>query len=200
MTEVLLIALAVWLTVGITLAVLMGRRGHSPFEWFLLGAVLGPIAWPVAWGRIKDEPAALTRGTVDAAPGPGTGPIDVVVGIDGSAESERALRTAIEILGPRMGRLTLVGVTEFDYGSRQVEADTKRALATLRSVAASANVAKPGITILSGRPADALSEYAQRDGYELVVVGHRGRGASNAILGSTAAQLAGVPTAVLVAP
>jgi hypothetical protein len=31
-TEVLLIGLAVWLTIGITLAVLMGRRGHSPFE------------------------------------------------------------------------------------------------------------------------------------------------------------------------
>lgn len=83
-TEVLLIGLAVWLTIGITLAVLMGRRGHSPFEWFLIGAVLGPIALPLAWGRISSEPAAPNRETVDAVPGSGTGPVDLLVGIDGS--------------------------------------------------------------------------------------------------------------------
>jgi hypothetical protein len=73
-TEVLVIGLAVWLTVAITLAVLMGRRGHSPFEWFLIGAVLGPIALPIAWGRIKDEPTAPDREVVDVSPGPGAGP------------------------------------------------------------------------------------------------------------------------------
>jgi nucleotide-binding universal stress UspA family protein len=197
-TEVLVIGLAVWLTVAITLAVLMGRRGHSPFEWFLIGAVLGPIALPIAWGRIRDEPTAPDREVVDVAPGSGAGPVDVLVGIDGSVESEAALRTAVEILGPRIGRLTLVGVTGFDYGNPQVKADTKHALETLRGMAASASVAHLGITILSGRPADALPEYALRDGYQLLVVGRRGRGASKAILGSTAAQLASAPIPVLV--
>lgn len=197
-TEVLVIALAVWLTVAITLAVLMGRRGHSPFEWFLIGAVLGPMALPIAWGRIRDEPTAPDREVVDVAPGPGAGPVDVLVGIDGSVESEAALRTAVEILGPRIGRLTLVGVTGFDYGNPQVKSDTEHALETLRGMAASASVAHLGITILSGRPADALPEYALRDGYQLLVVGRRGRGASKAILGSTAAQLASAPIPVLV--
>jgi nucleotide-binding universal stress UspA family protein len=198
--EVLLIGLAVWLTVGITLAVLMGRRGHSAFEWFLIGAILGPIALPLAWGRISSEPAAMNREVVDAPPRAGSGPIDVLVGIDGSAESEAALRTVVDILGPRIGRLTLAGVTEFDYGSPQAQADTKRALESLRAMAESASVAGPGVVTLSGRPADALSGYALRDGYQLVVVGRRGRGASKAILGSTAAQLASAPIAVLVAP
>jgi nucleotide-binding universal stress UspA family protein len=162
-------------------------------------AILGPLALPLAWGRIGSEPAATNREIVDAVPGPGTGPVDVLVGIDGSAESETALRTAVEILGPRIGRLTLAGVTDFDYGSSQAQADTKRALERLRAMAASANVSAPGIMILSGRPADALSEHALRDGYQLLVVGRRGRGASKAILGSTAAQLASAPIPVLVA-
>jgi nucleotide-binding universal stress UspA family protein len=197
--EVLLIWLAVALAIGITLAVLMGRRGHSAFEWFLIGAILGPIALPIAWGRIGSEPAALNRELVDAVPGRGTGPVDVLVGIDGSTESETALQTAVEILGPRIGRLTLAGVTEFDYGSSQAQADAKRAIERLRSMAASASVSGPGIMILSGRPADALAEYALRDGYQLLVVGRRGRGASKAILGSTSAQLASAPIPVLVA-
>ena len=196
--QVLFIWLAVALTIGITLAVLMGRRGHSAFEWFLIGAILGPIALPLAWGRISSEPAAPNRETVDVIPGPGTGPIDVLVGIDGSAESESALRTAVELLGPRIGRLTLVGVTGFDYGNPQVKADTERALDTLQGMAASASVANLGITVLSGKPSEALPDYALRDGYQLVVVGRRGRGASKAILGSTAAQLASAPFPVLI--
>jgi nucleotide-binding universal stress UspA family protein len=198
-TDVLLIWAAVALAIGFTLAVLMGRRGHNAFEWFLVGTILGPIALPLAWGRIGSEPGAPNREVVDAAPGRGTGPVDVLVGIDGSAESETALRTAVEILGPRIGRLTLAGVTEFDYGSPQAQADTERALESLRVMAASSTVSGPGIVVLSGRPADALTEYALRDGYQLLVVGRRGRGASKAILGSTAAQLASAPIAVLVA-
>ena len=176
----------------------MGRRGHSPFEWFLIGAVLGPIAlclWP---GADQFRTGCPEPEIVDAVPGLGTGPVDVLIGIDGSPESDTALRTAVEILGARIGRLTLAGVTEFDYGNPQVEADTKRALETLRGMAASASVANIGITILSGKPAEALPEYALRDGYQLVVVGRRGRGASKAILGSTAAQLASAPIPVLI--
>jgi nucleotide-binding universal stress UspA family protein len=197
-TEFLLVLLAVWLTIGVTLAVLMGRRGHSPFEWFLIGAALGPFALPLAWVRIKDEAAARKREVIDVEPGRGTGPLDVLVGVDGSHESEVALQRAAEILGTRIGRLTLATVTEFDYGSPQAEADVKRARETLRSAAALADVPEPGIVLLSGRPADALSEYAQRNGYELVVVGRRGRGASNALLGSTAARITQSPVAILV--
>jgi len=197
--EVLLIWLAVALTIGITLAVLMGKRGHNAFEWFLIGVILGPIALLLAWGRIGSETASLNREIIDAVPGTGTGPIDVLVGIDGSSESETALRTVVEILGPRVGRLTLAGVTDFDYGSSQAQADAKRALERLRVMAASASISAPGVVILSGRPADALSEHALRDGYQLLVVGRRGRGASKAILGSTAEKLASAPIPVLVA-
>jgi nucleotide-binding universal stress UspA family protein len=104
----------------------------------------------------------------------------------------------VEILGSRIGRLTLAGVTEFDYGNPQVQADTERALETLRGMAASASVAHLGITILSGRPAEALPKHGLREGYQLLVVGRRGRGASKAFLGSTAAQLANAPIPVLI--
>ena len=153
----------------------------------------------LAWGRVRSEPASLNREIVDAVPGAGTGPVDVLVGIDGSAESETALRTAVDILGPRIGRLTLAGVTEFNYGSSQAQADANRALEVLRAMAEWASVSAPGVMILSGRAANALSEHALRDGYQLLVVGRRGRGASKAILGSTAAQLASAPIPVLVA-
>jgi nucleotide-binding universal stress UspA family protein len=197
-SEVLLIGLAVWLTVGVTLAVLMGRRGHSPFEWFLIGAILGPLALPAAWARTKDESVASGRHVLVAAPAAGRGPVDILVGIDGSEESQAALRTALDLLGSRIGRLTLASVTDFDYGSAQAKSDSRQALDTLRKTATVANVPDLGMTLLSGRPADALSEHARQEGYHLVVVGRRGRGASKAVLGSTSSQLTRSPVPVLV--
>jgi hypothetical protein len=67
--QVLLIWLAVALTIGITLAVVMSRRGHSAFEWFLIGAVLGPFALPLAWGRIGSEPLPRTARSSMLPPG-----------------------------------------------------------------------------------------------------------------------------------
>jgi hypothetical protein len=38
----------------------------------------------------------------------------VLVGLDGSAEAAAALGAALDLLGPRLGRLTLVTVTDLD--------------------------------------------------------------------------------------
>jgi uncharacterized SAM-binding protein YcdF (DUF218 family) len=47
-TSALLWVLALWLAIGVVAGLVMGRRGHDPFEWLLLGAMLGPLALPVA--------------------------------------------------------------------------------------------------------------------------------------------------------
>ena len=43
--------------------------------------------------------------------------------------------------------------------------------------------------VLEGKPADALVECARANGVDLVAVGRRGRGLSQAVLGSVATQL-----------
>jgi nucleotide-binding universal stress UspA family protein len=49
---------------------------------------------------------------------------------------------------------------------------------------------KPDAVLLEGKPADALARFAADGGYELIAVGRRGRGATKALLGSTAEALA----------
>ena len=40
-----LLALAgVWVTIGIVLSVVIGRRGHNSFGWLVMGVLLGPLA------------------------------------------------------------------------------------------------------------------------------------------------------------
>ena len=98
--------------IGLVLAIVMGRLGHSPFAWGLLGLVLGPIAMLLALVEVRNERPWWTR--LVASGDPGSGPVDVLVGIDGSPESAAATTAALELLGDRVGRLTLVAVTEVD--------------------------------------------------------------------------------------
>ena len=71
--------------------------------------ILGPIALLLAWGRVRSEPASLNPEIVDAVPGTGTGPVDVLVGIDGSAESETSATTLGDAQANRL--LGLVAMT-----------------------------------------------------------------------------------------
>jgi hypothetical protein len=42
-TTLLLAAAAAWVAIGVTAGLAMGRRGHDPYSWLLLGVVFGPL-------------------------------------------------------------------------------------------------------------------------------------------------------------
>jgi nucleotide-binding universal stress UspA family protein len=192
-TAALLMFLLAWLGIGVVASIVMGRRGHAPFTWAALGAALGPIVIVLAAESIRRErePAELVLRAGTA----GRGPVDVVVGIDGSAESEQALTAVIELLGSRLGRLTLAAVLDFDTAESSEEWDERQraerslADATARVGALSGDAAA-GEVLLAGRPAAALVRYALEGGYELIAIGCRGHGASKLAFGSVATRMA----------
>jgi nucleotide-binding universal stress UspA family protein len=198
-TTALLTLAAIWVGVGLLLALVMGRHGHDPFAWWLLGTLLGPLALPLAVSaeHRREKWAWLVR-----AGRPGHGPVDVLVGLDGSAEATAALAAALELLGPRLGRLTLVTVLELDASVEHDRAQA-RARAELerqgRLVQLRLSTGQhgpddgrrvPRLVLLTGHPAEALSRLAAEGGYDLLVVGSRGAGLSRVLLGSTATTLA----------
>ena len=187
-SELLTILVAVWVAIGVTLAVVMGRRGHSAIQWLIVGTVLGPLALLLAWIYVRDERHSQTHELAEGVRS--AGPIDVLVGIDGSTESQSALAAASELLGTRIGRLTLAGVIQFDNTSAQAQEDQQVAIELLERTASAVDVHHPRTMLLSGLPADALMKYASQEGYHMIAVGRRGSGASKAFLGSTASQLA----------
>ncbi len=188
-TQKLLLVGAVWAAIGVAASILMGRRGHSSFAWLVLGAALGPLCIPVAMVAVFEERARRMREVVDGRAG--QGPVDILVGIDGSSESEDALRRAGALFGTRVGRLTLASVEDFDTaasgGSSMSE---ERTSLLLERMASEFGAQRPSAIILSGRPAEALIRYATDESYELIAIGRRGRGASKAVMGSTASRLA----------
>jgi nucleotide-binding universal stress UspA family protein len=134
---------------------------------------------------------------------PGRGPVDVLVGVDGSPEAAAALATVLDLLGPRLGRLALATVTDLDasvehdrrraqaYPELERQAERVRAwLSTQPSVPGGDGPRMPELLLLAGRPAEALQRLAVERGDDLLVVGTRGAGLSKVLLGSTANELA----------
>lgn len=191
-TTALIIIGCVWAAIGLGASLVMGRRGHSAWTWLVLGAVLGPLAIAMARANVVREGEARPQAISAGQPGPG--PVDVLVGIDDSPQSRAALRAAIELLGPRIGRLTLAAVVDYDVGLSELPTEERdRALASLERSAGEITPSLPSVpetVLLTGLPADALVRYARDEGYTLLVVGSRGRGASKLAFGSVASRLA----------
>lgn len=183
----LLVGLTAWCAIGIAVSIWMRRRGHALFMWAYLGAVLGPLVVPLAIDAIARERRESVT-DVGAVPHE-HGKVSVLVGIDGSEESFAAARSVVALLGERIGRLTLAAVVDFDSadGPSEARSDAGR---HLDDVGRDISLDRAERAILVGAPADAL-EHASRDGgFDLLVVGRRGRGASRALLGSVAVRLA----------
>ena len=191
-TAALGVVIAAWVTIGVSSAVVMGRRGHSWYAWAALGAVFGPLVIPLALNDVKREQEAHA---ITLAQGERSeGPIRVVVGIDGSAESHAALNSVIDLLGHRLGALILAAVVDYDTAlSNQPWEERDRAeadLATAAAVVAERLGRTPETVLLAGMPATALIDHATASGAHLLAIGSRGHGATKALLGSAATHLA----------
>ena len=122
--------------------------------------------------------------------------LNILVAVDGSAHADRALDEAVDLARALNSRLTLISVASrtswrFMAGPytgllpTQDDAD-KEAQATLREAAALLDEEMPVTTIVGqGAAAAAIIKHAAEGGYDLIVMGSRGRGgAAAALLGS----------------
>jgi nucleotide-binding universal stress UspA family protein len=172
-----------WLVIGLVLGLLMGRRGHGAWGWFVLGTLMGPFAVALAAESLRHPEGP--RRMVEAGESWG-GPVDVLVGVDGSPEADAAAVGVIRLFGSRLGRVTLAAIVPYDSG----RAAESQALTNLRRAARHYEPGAADLQILSGLPADELVHLAREDGYDVLAVGSRGSGRTKALLGSTAIRLA----------
>jgi nucleotide-binding universal stress UspA family protein len=180
-----------WVLTGVVLAVLMRRRGHHLPVWLALGSVLGPFAVPLALERLRDRPAPNVTTTAGC---------DLLVGVDGSADSVAALHDALALLGDRVTSVTVATVIAHDErGTTSGDEARHSARRVLDDMVSQVEGHEIHAEILYGRADEALIAYAEAAGAEVIAVGARGRGASRTLFGSTAERLAGrSPVPVLV--
>jgi nucleotide-binding universal stress UspA family protein len=122
---------------------------------------------------------------------------NILVPVDGSANSDRAVRFAIDMLKGEGGKLHVLNVQPPVGGGvstfvRQADIDSyhrdegEKALASALKIAAGAGLqAEKHISV--GRPGELVAEFAQRVGAAMIVMGTRGHtGIAGVLLGSVA--------------
>ncbi|HEX6248451.1 MAG TPA: universal stress protein [Nocardioidaceae bacterium] len=178
------LVLVTWVAIGLASVVFLGRHGRRSAAWYAIGVALGPILLPIALELAQREGMLLTR----SAPETGEAPrLTVLAAVDGSRESDDSLVDAARVLAPKGAQFILLTVMDPDVGDHDPEA-RRRAEELLRSRAdrLPEGCLPPVFEVASGEPARVVLDRAAAGAVDLVVMGRRGRGLSERILGSVA--------------
>jgi nucleotide-binding universal stress UspA family protein len=124
----------------------------------------------------------------------------VLVAVDGSEGSEKALECAISICRAVDATLTVLAVEgklpayaaslgEVDEVKAEKDQYFNRVLDSAKSTAAASDVAIE-TELIPGHAAEVITHYARAHGHDLIVIGHRGHFLGDYLLGSTADRVA----------
>ena len=186
-TGTIVVAAIGWVLIGLLSGIWMARRGFDAL-WILLAAPLGPLFVPIAVERVRRRPDSAEATPSESLPA-GTGP-RILIGVDGSPESVHAMTTALRTLGSPGSALVLAEVV--NYEAAESGDGAEMVTATQRLEAAAKRMEVPAAVhtrVLVGAPGSALREFAERQGFDMLVVGRRGRGLSRHVLGSVSSEL-----------
>ena len=158
--------LIAWMSTGLLTAFVLSRQGHDGRSTGALGFVFGPLFVPLAMEarkrRDEVEPFIVAPGRR------GEGPVDVLVVLDCPTAQAPAALPILDMLGPRLGGVTLARVLDFE----SIQDERERGEAGLELSCASLFLCQhePGLVLLAGKPCDAPRAYAAEAGYDLVVL------------------------------
>lgn len=123
----------------------------------------------------------------------------ILAAVDGSDSSLHSARLALEIAQAMGAKLTIAycvapmlipGEVPFTVVSEVVKAEVERGKKLLEETATTLGDASVRTAMLEGAAAERIAEEAENEGFDLVVVGSRGRGAvARVLLGSVADRL-----------
>jgi nucleotide-binding universal stress UspA family protein len=171
-------------------AYLATRWGRDAFGWLLLAAVTGPIAIIALFGthqRDIERPEAFER---RGAPLSREAQKVILVGCDGSEQSERAARYASEefadadevvlvTIMPREARPPGDDPRALQEHEQRVDASTAPSMDALRAAGLSTR-----LLVGYGAPAEEILRAAAEELADVVVIGKRGAGLARGLLGS----------------
>lgn len=193
----LLLALAIWSSIGLLASLLFRRHGHNFVLFAGLGLWLGPFVILIMRSVSRDQRAVvrvLREGTAS------DGWIDVLVGIDGTPESVAGVEHVLTMLAPCIRRIRLVSALDGETANTPRAFETDNALEVeLREASHALGFDGAELAFVTGRADRALVSHATEEGFDVIVVSGRHHRVLSTLLGSTVERLArdsGVPVII----
>ncbi len=187
---ILVTALVVWAASGVVTAAILARHGHNFWFFAAMGLGFGPfvvLVW-LEGARGQRSKSVVVRSS-DATNERGW--IDVLVGLDGSADSVESVGQVLKTLRQAVRRIRLVSALDHEISnSPDSFLSDDRRVEYLNAAAQSLGVVDAEIALISGQPDKALLDHAAKNKFDLLVVAHRGHPVISGIQGSTVARLA----------
>lgn len=168
--------------------IVMGGRGEGGTEEFELGSVAKKIV------RHSECPVLLVKKRASIS--------KILVPVDGSSYSKNALKYAIALAQKHNAALTLVNAAKEPtpiIGRTEAEKISKSLLNEDKQFAEAQGL-KPETRFKFGAPAKVITELAEKENYDLIIMGSRGRsGIRRFLLGGVSDKVAhGAKTSVLI--
>lgn len=181
----------VWVVAGVLAAlVLLGRQGYRDWRWYAMGAVFGPFFIPIAAERADRSVTVVDPGPPPGESSPRT---SVVVGVDGSAAADRAVRLVANTVDTAGTRVVLVGVIDPDAAGDPDDERRVRARTLLLDRAGWFGPEAPADRVVTevvcGQPARALRTVAAAQDAAVLVLGRSAHVPGAHLLGDVATQL-----------
>ena len=184
MDERTVITVLLWIALGLGAGLWMVRRGHDR-RWVYLAVLMGPLFVPIAVERGRPRPRVVGEHPVPVR----NGGLRVMVGYDGSAESRAAVAAAHRLLGPCASTLVLAQVVSYEAAEHAGYPDVNDARRQLAEAVTALGAPQADFEVLAGPPAETLCNLALEQDMDLLVVGRRGQGLSQRVLGSVAERI-----------
>jgi hypothetical protein len=90
---VLVVFMAAWLATGIAAGIVMGRRRHDHFPWWLLGVAFGALMVPLVLGTERRDDVTDSASSYSASHDQ---PVPAIVGIDDFGEAAAVLTSTLD--------------------------------------------------------------------------------------------------------
>jgi nucleotide-binding universal stress UspA family protein len=165
----------------IAAVVIARRKGHDPFNWVLICAVMGPFGLIALFAQTRrPRPAAVA-----------TGRADTLIPTDGSQFSLAAVRHFIGMRPPgsTVTLLAVLPVERREAPAAELQQDIDSYVAEAQRLLGEAGIAAETV-IAYGDPGTEIVRFARDGGFEQIIMGRRGRGAvAKLVLGSVSEKV-----------
>jgi len=184
-----------WAGSGLTIAVMLWRRGHDLGPFVVLGLAFGPLLSGLAVDHLRNRDPRHVPQVVASGSPPAPGRRVLIGTTPDSPSVATALRHATDWVDGPIGVIRVATVMSFEVAEATDPGPRSEVAERLRAAVAVGPVPGAQVVVLTGHPLGSLRQHAEAGGFDVIVLSAGYPGDSNRPLTAPDPLVFEVPTA-----